>query len=320
MSNKDGGGVKQQHYLPDKAYLDHFTDDKGKLHAYRFEGGKHRFFETATHFQTTARNLGKEGYIYESPDMPMNALEQALQAIEDVYRKVLEDKILQQKPLTANEEEMVTLFVSTMHGRVPAQRSHLNGYLDQVEQMGRQISHAHGHPEAGDRFAAEVDEARQNVFADSIAIGMQTNPFRFCNVCILTIDPTFDESFFLVGDNPVSVVDFADANTFYGLKHTSKTIEIVVPITSSMALFLNNAGLDGYKQIDAFYVDEINHRSFMRAKEFVLADKQLDEKFYDRITKHFPQSLVLRFIHKPRGKFDKTYDKVKKARKKGAAK
>lgn len=45
MSNKDGGGVKQQHYLPDKAYLAHFTDDAAKLHCYRFGANRQRFYE-----------------------------------------------------------------------------------------------------------------------------------------------------------------------------------------------------------------------------------------------------------------------------------
>lgn len=320
MSNKDESGVKQQHYLPNKAYLAHFTDNKDKLHAYRFEGNRQRFYETATHFHTTPRNLGKEGYIYESPDLPKNALEQTLQAIEDGYRKILEDKILQEKSLTTDEQGIVALFVNTLHGRVPAQRSHLNSFLDRVELMGRQISLAHGHPEAGDHFATEVDEARQSIFADSLVSRMQINPFQFCDIAILTIDPIFDESFFIVGDNPVSVLDFADANTFYGISHTSSTVEIVVPITKKLALFLNNVGIDGYRQIDGFYVDEINRRSSLTAQDFVLAPEQLDEKFYNRITKHFPQSFVLKFIHKPRGKINKTCDKLKKAKKKGLTK
>lgn len=320
MSNKDGSVVKQQHYLPDKAYLTHFTDNNGKLHAYRFNGNQQRFYDTATYFHTTPKNLGKEGYIYESPDLPKNVLEQTLQAIEDGYRKILEDKILLEKSLTADEQGIVALFVNTLHGRVPAQRSHLNSFLDRVELMGRQISLAHGHPEAGDRFATEVDEARQSIFANSLVSRMQINPFRFCDIAVLAIDPIFDESFFIVGDNPVSVLDFADANTFYGISHTSSTVEILVPITTNLALFLNNVGVDGHRQIDGFYVDEINRRSFLTAQEFVLAPEPLGEKFYDRITKHSPQSFVLKFIHKPRGKIDKTYDKLKKAKKKGVSK
>lgn len=320
MSNKDGGGVKQQHYLPNKAYLAHFTDADDKLHSYRFQGSRERFFETARYFPGNSSKLAKEGYIYESPDLPHNALENTLQAIEDGYAKVLQEKILPQKPLTPADEAMVALFVDTLHGRVPAQRTNLNGFLDRVEQMGRQISLVHNAPEAADRFTAEVDEARQSVFADSIAIRMDVNPFKFCDVCVLTIDPIFDESFFIVGDNPVSVLDFANANTFYGISHTSKTVEIVAPITTGMALFLNNAGIDGYRQIDGFYVDEINRRSFLSAQDFVLANQQLGEKFYKRITHHYPQSLVLKFIHKPRGKFDKAYDKLKKAKKKSVTK
>jgi hypothetical protein len=311
--------VKQQHYLPNKSLLSYFTDDQGKLNVYRFGAdGVQNFYDTATHFQVYPKNMAKEGYIYETPELPTNTLEKILATIEGAYLRVMEDKIQKGLLMTEDDESVVRLYVEMLQGRVPAYRDHMNDFIDRIEETGRQMYKAHDVPISED-WTGEMADVRERFFAMNIMSRLEIHPMQWNDLCILTIDEHARKSmYFMLADNPVSMKDFEGGNNPYGSVHPShKAIETIVPIAHDKAVFLNNAGITGYREISYFEVDEINLRTMSRAKEFIIANQPVAKDYYGRSAfRHHPISFVLKLIKLPRGRMAKQLEWIKKQEKK----
>jgi len=309
--------TKQQHYLPNKALLTYFTDGKGQLNVYRFTKGVEDFHSTGKHFTPTPANMAKEGYIYETPELPTNTLEKVLATIENAHIDVMEKKIKRSEALSEEDESVVRLFVEMLQGRVPTYRDHLNEFVDQIEETGRQLYMAHNTPVSED-WVNEMSEVRERFFAMNIMSRLDIHPMQYTDLCILRIDESTKRSMhFYLPDNPVSMMDYAGGNTPYGLHPANKCIEIIVPISKDHAVFMNNCGITGYKDIGYFEVDEINLRSMRRSKQFLITSRPVDDDYYNRaINRHHPISFVLKFLHLPRGRMAKQLEKIKKQEKK----
>lgn len=312
------GTVKQQHYLPNRSLLSYFTDNQGKLNVYRFGAdGVQDFYQTAKHFTVNPSNMAKEGYIYETPELPTNALEKMLATIESAYLGVMECKIQQGLPLTADDESVVRLYIEMLQGRVPAYRDHMNDFIDRIEETGRQMYRAHDMP-VGENWTSEMAAVRERFFAMNIMSRLDIHPMQWTDLCILTIgDLARKNMYFMLADNPVSMMDFQGGNTPYGIHPSHQGIEIVVPIAHDKAVFLNNAGVTGYREISFFEVDEINLRTMSRAKEFIIANQPVDANYYGRsVLRHHTISFVLKFIKIPRGRMAKRLEWIKRQEKK----
>src|SRR5205085_1716027 len=128
--------TKRQHWLPRASYLHYFTQS-GKLTVYRFkDGDKVNFLSSATSFKPTPENIGLEANLYETPALPDNTLEKAFGVIEAEYGRVLEGKILKKKSLSEEDRQILSLYVSLLEDRTPAQRAHWDGFLKQLEDLG----------------------------------------------------------------------------------------------------------------------------------------------------------------------------------------
>lgn len=240
--------TKAEHWLPRRSHLAHFTIN-GKLQVYRFtDGDKRTFVSTAKHFETGPEGVAFENDLYESPGKPTNAVENALAQIEAEYGVVLEDKIKKRIDISDEDHQKIAYYVAALEARTPSQRDHLGGFLDQLENMGRRISIAHDAPDAGERFAQQVDGVRQEFFSDAIAISLDVNNLEPLDYCFLIVDDLFKDMEFVTGDHPVSRVDFTGANSFYGVHPLGKTAETIVPLTPEIALFGNRAGITGYRR------------------------------------------------------------------------
>lgn len=306
--------VKQQHYLPNRAYLVNFTNNNGQFEVYRFVGTKLDFLETAKQFTSSPDNMAKEGYIYEAPHIEINGVEKTLQSIEDIYIEVMDNRIKNRLPLSDDDYEKIALFMEVLNARVPANREHWNKQLSKVSDMGVQIALAHNAPEAGKKHAAEMDEVKKRTFADVILMTVQINMWQHSDVAILNIPSSLSGMEFITSDNPVAVRDYAMSNSFYGIVPLSKTIETTIPISKKQAVLINNVGISGYHDIDANFVREINHRTIVHASDFIISSKPLDKRFYDDVTKRQPQSILLKLMALPKGKPDFRLEEIDAAK------
>jgi hypothetical protein len=181
----------------------------------------------------------------------------------------------------------------------------LDDFFQRLENIGRQVAIAHDHPEAGDRFAEEIDDAREVMFTEAMAISQDVKIWSHLDFCFLEIPDSFmaDEEF-ITSDHPVSLLDFAMSNRFYGLHPWGKTAESVVPLTPKIALFGNRAGITGYKDVDYNFLREVNFRTVSASNQMVISRTPIKDYEKKVIIDRFPQSLLVRYVELPDGRAD----------------
>ena len=86
-----------------------------------------------------------------------------------------------------------------------------------------------------------------------------------------------------------------------------------MPLTPNIALFGNNCGITGYREIDHNFVREINNRVLRRASNMLISSGAIDERSANAFTRRMPQSLLLKFIDLPDGRADEIIRKQKEA-------
>ena len=301
--------VKQSHYLPRAAYLSQFSND-GKIWAYNLSAGKDNLLQVKS-FETTPKKFGRQNYLYEIPGLPDNFLEKILQPIEDAYQGIFDEKISKHIQLSRKELEIVSLFVATLEVRVPAHKDFWNSQLDELKQRGIELALANNSQEAADRFAEQIELAQLQTFAYSLSAAMKVNRWRFSDFCFIYIEKEEADQYFITSDNPTCLIDYTRMNSFYGIAPSSNTLELTVPISRSITLFVNNAGINGFKKADPNFVREINNRTINHSASFLITPKQLDDNFYNGVYRHYPQSLILRYVELPKGNFDLEVEKSK---------
>ncbi len=306
--------VKQSHYLPRAAYLSQFSSD-GKIWVYNLAEGKDGFTKSRP-FQTTPEKFGKQSRLYEVPGLPENSLENVLQPIEDEYLRLFDQKITKHRELTRPELEMLSLFIATLEVRVPAQKEHWDNQLEGLKQTGIQMALANNSREAAEQFAEQVDQAILGNFATLISTAIAVNRWQFADFCFLYIEHEEVDQFFVTSDHPTSLIDYTSMNTIYGISPTNRTLELTVPLSRNLALFINNAGITGYKRADPNFVRDINNRTVNHAAGYLVAPKELNNYFYKGVYQHYPQSLILRYARLPKGNVDKELERIKKRERK----
>lgn len=303
--------TRRQHWLPRASYLQHFTND-GKVTAYLFQDRqKASFLDSAKKITVTPDNIAHQRDLYETPDLPDNALEDAFAEIENAYGQILDKKILRKKPLDKGEHEVVALYISVLENRTPAQREHLNDFLGRLEEMGRSLSMAHNAPQAAEDWSKKIAAMRERFFAQWLATALDVNKWGVLDFCFLEVASYVDASF-ITCDHPVTLHDYANDNSPYGLNQWSKTAECVVPLTSRIALFGNNCGIKGYREVDYNFVREVNHRVLSRSRSMVISSSDIPQDEADAIIKRMPQSLLLKFARLPKGETDRIVERSKK--------
>lgn len=304
--------TRRQHWLPQASYLQHFTV-QDKVTVYLFQDKqKVTFLDTAKKIVVIPDNIAHQRDLYETPDLPDNALEDAFAEIENAYGQILEKKILKKKPLTKEEHEVVALYISVLESRTPAQRDHLNEFLGRLEATGRSLSMAHNAPEAAENWSQKIAEMRERFFAQWLATALDVNKWGVLDFCFLEMADYVDARF-ITCDHPVTLTDYANDNSPYGLNQWSKTAECIVPLTSRIALFGNNCGLKGYREVDYNFVREINHRVLRSARTMIISAGDVPTDEADAIIRRNPQSLLLKFARLPKGETDRIIERSKKA-------
>lgn len=304
--------TKRQHWLPRTSYLQNFTVD-GKVKTYWFnDKGKSDFIHTAEQKDITPLNIALKKNLYETPLLPDNTVEKVLAQIEGWYGEVLENKIKPNKPLTEDDHEKIALYISALENRTILQQEHLNSFMDELDDRGRAISLAHNAPEAADNWSKQVAEAKDEFFAQAIAVSLDVNKWGPLDFCFLVPSKYVDIEF-ITSDHPVTLTDFVADNTPYGLNQWSKTAECIVPLTPKIALLGNRCGITGYKDIDYNMVREVNNRTLRRADKIIISAQPIPEYEGKAIVQRAPQSLLLGLVKLPNGRADKMLKEQKKS-------
>jgi hypothetical protein len=295
----------KQHWLPVASHLAQFANESGVVQVYRYTSKGKEMLKTAKHLSIAPNAIGYENDLYERDDLPPNTVEDNLAVIESGFGEVLENKIKKHKPLTDKDRVVVEQYIDLLQFRTPRHRAHLDGFFQEMEDMGRQIALAHGHPEAGDRFADKLGDARKMMFTEAMAIAQDVSIWRHLDYCFLEITgDAMSEAEFITSDHPVSLIDFTMSNNLYGLHPWHKTAESIVPLTPKLALFGNRVGITGYKTVDYNFLREVNFRTVGASNQMVISHNPIEEYEQKVIIDRFPQSIILHYLELPDGRAD----------------
>ena len=294
--------TKQEHFIPRQSYLEYFTDKTDKkpfVWVYESPRGLYQSFDTAIPKQITPFNLCKINSFYETPKSPVNLLEQALAKIEGDYKSILETKILNRIELSEEEKQKVALFISTLEARTPTNKQHYHKFIDDVLNLVKSNEEQFIKGKKS-KLHEELDQGKEEntFFAISVATAIDLNRWRFSDFLFLNVQYNDDDQFFISSDFPVFQYDFAMMNSFYGVPPNSATIEVTVPLTSQIALLVNNCGFNGYASLDHNMVRELKNRTFNGARGYLLAHKKVDKTFVVRCTDRYRQSFLLHLMSK----------------------
>lgn len=288
--------TKQEHYLPRKSYLEYFGDPNNKSLLWVYQDKK-LFLTDPDKTEPkpiSAISLCKEGYMYEAPIYPDNAIENTLSQIEGDYKTILENKILKRQELTPVEKETISYFVSTLEMRTPAGRDNINGFIDRVLEQFTALEKQY----MGGKVTKQHEELlaiknNNSAFAQSVGTSMIVNRWKFSDYLFMFVKFEGDDQFFITSDYPVSLCDFTMMNSIYGIPPLSATAELIVPLTPKVALLVNNIGINGFRDIDPNFVREVNNRTLMYSRKYLMSPNKLNAKFVDGITNRFRQSFLL---------------------------
>lgn len=294
--------TKQQHYIPNKSYLNYFVDQSLDTPALWVYFNKQEVINDAANANCkpiTPINLCKESYLYETPHLPVNAIEHALQKIEDDYKSVLDKKIIPQKRLTHVDKRKLSYFFSTLEVRTPLNKENTNDFINQMREMVTHLEEAKMGGQKSDLHKQlDLAQAQNLMFTQMLIAAVDVNRFGHVDMLFLTPDFEDERMFFITSDFPVTMENFVFANSFYPSTPMDATVEVVIPLTPKIAVLCNNIGLNGYKRIDHNFVREVNNRTLRRANKFIISSKKLDKDFGDYTARRFPQSFLLLAIEK----------------------
>lgn len=292
--------TEKEHYIPNKSYLDYFTDKDLKPNSLWVYFDKKGVFDDAAKVvpkNITPINLCKESYLYETPRLPVNTIEKMLQNIEDNYKKVLDTKIIPNKPLSPEDRMAIAYFISTLEMRTPLNKKNSDSFISDVKEHVVHLEEQFAKGEKSDLHKQLDNAEKQNLmFTQTLLTATQMNRYQVTDMLFLNIKFDDEELFFVTSDYPVSMIDFTLMNSFYPPTPLDATVEVTIPLTPKITLLVNHLGLNGYKDIDYNYVCEINNRTLRRSHNFIISPKKLGDRFTDRNIHRYPQSFVLLYL------------------------
>lgn len=287
-------GVKQQHYIPRAAYLEHFrVPDEERSVVWRCQRSAARTFDIAGQKKLTTKDFCKEHYLYESPNLPPNSLENILEEIETGYRAVLDGRILKQEALAEEELQSLTMFLASLEVRVPASRDKVLKSCDKVLNLNAALEKQHL---GGAESAATKKwlESKETAFSLLVMKAVLIDRWQFASFKFLFVPEIAREDvFFVASDNPVTLHDFVLMNSVWHLQPFSKSLELTLPLTPYLLLFANNRGLTGYSEVDYNFVDEANSRTVKSANKHLISPRRRGEEWFERLQDRSTQSFIL---------------------------
>jgi len=290
--------TKDQHWIP-RFYLSQFVDKaivKGRPEFWVYETARALKEEKYEPTRQTPKSFANKNFFYETPVLPTNTIEDILQKIEDKFAKVLESKMLKGLELTEKDKYWVSLFIGTFETRTIASKENIDSFNKRLLEQAISLEKQYANGRVSDTHKKLVNSIDGNIaFAQQIAVAMEMNRWSIISdFQFLTIKEDSDYHF-LTGNNPVCLYDMTEMNGFYGIAPLSPTVEVTVPLTPKITLFINNTGKSGYLDLsyNLNYVEEVNNRTLHYNSEFLISSKKVDHYFFERTLKHHRQSLIL---------------------------
>ena len=291
---------KQQHIIPEKSYLQYWEDTnerKPSLWVYRIkEDHTVEGFSSITPIGIPADQFAKEHFFYESSEKPQNALETALQQIEDEYNPILREKITKGKELTKEDKIKVTRFISSMELRTKSARENVEDFQKRSLDMITMVEKAH-ELKGKSSVHKQIEESLKGniMFTDQLVIGTNFNRYSIFNIQFFVIDED-SKHLFLTCNHPVAMLDLSYGNSFYTGAPLSPTIEITIPLTPYITAFLSHGEFNTYEDVtyDFNYINEVNSRVLLYSHDYFISKRKLEEDEIKRMIERDRQSLLLR--------------------------
>lgn len=291
-----GNRTKQEHHIPLKSYLDYFVDESidNQLWVYLTEEVKDSL-EKSTPKNISPINFCKEANFYESPLYKVNAIEKTLADIEGDYKTVLEEKILKKLELFPEDKHILSQFISTLEMRTTASKENINNFINRVSKQFSSLEKQFNKGNLTENHKELLKLKEQNIaFTQSVDLSLQVNRWQFSDFLFLFIRNPDDEfNFFISSDHPTTLFDMVSMNSIYGVPPLSTTAEVILPLTPSVAVFVNNLGINGSMDIDLNFIAEVNNRTLYLSNHYVISPHKLTSKFMNLCTKRVRQSFAL---------------------------
>lgn len=246
------------------------------------------------------RNVAAQSGYYMLPGEGGNEtdeLERMLSRVESAAAELIRGKISSQTPITSDERLEMSVFLATMHARLPGQHEHIGEFIAQVVRttMAVQAQVASQDPSAWEamrrRYETETGEKLPDDLdpedLDPAHYRVSANPKVSMALSFTTVDllariiadkgwrflMTQSPHYFITSDYPFGVYDPLTEGTFYGPPLPAPTTEITMPLTRTIAL-LAGGKLEGISWIRApeRLVKQLNVRTAIRAS-FLIAPK-----------------------------------------------
>jgi hypothetical protein len=220
------------------------------------------------------------------------SIEHGLSGLETEFAKVIQNKILKNKPLSTDEHMILCAFVSATHERTPSKREHLQNQWEKVltkmeifkegfEQATPDQKNAMsliGRLSEGPSYSMDdVQRLAEHPLQVMMVprIQAQTSILMKMNLSILY---SISKARFLTSDNPCVFFDPESKHRpfmYRGVGLGYETIEITLPITPRHTLLLSWRDIPQDVELTRKKVEILNQRFWAYASEFVVSNSSL---------------------------------------------
>lgn len=288
----------KQHFVPQcylKAWCDPLTPEGHEPYVWRFskDGNKVKKASPKKIFRET------DMYTITMPDGSKDfRLERGLHDLEDQFVHLRDTKLASEKEATIQEHILLLAFISAMHNRTKVQRDHQKNQWGKVFEMaeamkkwaenatpeerqaaGRSISQTSKEPALSyDEVKKLATDPMQNLLP--LMISTEVPLLYKLNTAIFV---TSNSPGFITSDRPVVWFDpksYLRPPIFRGPALMYESIEITMPISPRHLIFLNRRGIEGYIDVSATRVNELNRRTRFYSDEYFIVNQNKKETIW----------------------------------------
>jgi hypothetical protein len=285
---------KDQHFIPQcylKAWCDPDTPPKHTPYVWVFpkDGSESRKKAPENIFYE------KDMYTIEEADGARNlVLEHGLHELETRFTQIRNRRLRQRESLTAEELIILCEFVAALDARTKARRDHeakhWNQLLKQMEKLREEAKKSPAKfqrrielPPTGPTLNYDqVKQIAAKPMQHSL-VPMTKSLTSFLVQMDLAIMETDDSVGFITCDHPCIWFDPEAYKTPLADQVPAlmyKSTEIRIPISPNQMLVFNQKGINGYRQVDLRFVDELNRITRFYAHEYFVVRSNVKKEIW----------------------------------------
>lgn len=220
-------------------------------------------------------------------------LEKGLHELEDHFVRIRDSKLVMLEQLTPQEHVLLLTFLAAMHNRTQVQRDHQKAQWRRVFEVADEMK----------KWAEKATpEQRRAAASMSVGHGKDTG-LTYDDVKQLATDPmqhllfqmiqtevpllykldmailrTDSSPGFITSDHPCVWFDpkaYLRPPFYRAPALMYPTIEITLPVSPSLLIYLNRAGIEGYADLAPTMVDDLNRRTRFSAHQYFVVAKNV---------------------------------------------